>query len=244
MLGQIETNGNYFDIRAALRAEAMVAELFCLHSKEPINNIVKCVTLCITGNIAELNGLIRHDRTSDRASVEACVAEACKHVEILNTAKAGGTGTIQLQSTAYTMAQTGRFDEMSTEKLIAILEATPSIQNAYDILHGLTRKQPATNDKYRSPQYRSNHKFMINKVLSVVAKHNVSKTLELGLFDTNRFVINFIVPDRIPTHNISLMHINAGPVNTTTQNDVDVDTAAKYIHDIWYAACGFAGKAP
>lgn len=222
--------GGYLDMRAALRSREMVAEVLALHSMERVINIVDVVAMCITGNIAEVNGIIRNDKSGDIQSIQATVAESFKrHTKDIQTKPGTGT-TAPVLSMTFKMAQSGTFDEINFDALEKAVSADP--KSLRDALMGLTRKQSNSNDKYRSVQYRSGHKAALERVLSSAQK---------ALGDDETLGVSF----NLPVSNAEIhIQVDSGTFifKEGSLHRATAVTSAEHIHNAWYRDCGFQSK--
>lgn len=222
--------GGYFDMRAALRSRSMIAELLLLHSMERIINLVDSIAMCVVGNIAELNGIIRNDKSNDATSIKAKIQESVKKLPSTSMSEKSSTSKVALLSMTFKMAQSGTFDEVNIAAMHDAL--APTIDSINEALGGLTRRQPSTNDRYRSQQYRSGHTHAIKTVLEYALKnlpHDEKISVMLPV-SKNEFVV-FL--DRQNNQLVSL----SGQTYYITP-----DKASAWLHSQWYKDCGFQGN--
>jgi hypothetical protein len=218
VLLDISKKGKYFDIRSALRAEAMVAEILVLNNLSKIPNFYEAIVLSILGNIAELNGIIRHDRSGDRDSISATIKSSIKAIPNLSLTEERRTN-MNLMSQAFMMTQKGTLDEVAVSQLLEQVRENPNIITYSEVLTGLTRKQAVANDKYRSPNFRKDHINAINALLVAMVEDSIIGSISVKLPDQDK------------------------PTTYTVFKDTSLQkTLADRIHNDWYEANGFGKK--
>jgi hypothetical protein len=154
--------GTYFDVRAAIRTTRMVEELLLLadicNRSFDINS---AIARCVIGNVPELNGVLRNDRTADdMASWESDIKSAAKNSlrGLADPSKQSPAGT------ATRMLRDGAFDNIRINELVNIVT---SAQQGPQGLTGLLHKIAVTPEM-KSPNFRKGHAKAIAAVIEAL----------------------------------------------------------------------------
>lgn len=181
--------GTYFDVRAAIRTTAMLEALFLLHDMTMHDfDISDAAIKCVIGNVPELNGILRNDRTGeDMASWESDIKTALRnHVRATADPGQGSPAGI-----AYKIVKNGTFDDLSINEFLLCVRASANKPVALSSLLG---KQPLSQTN-RSPDFRKSHARVIASVLEILRDSGVlPETVKLPNGST--LAINTDVPSR------------------------------------------------
>lgn len=156
---------NYFDVRAAIRTTNMVASLMLLHETvERGFDLIPAIVSVIVGNVPELNGILRNDKTQDDMSAwESTIKSACKnHIRAAaDPAMQSGPGI------AFNMMRNGTFDNVSINELEAVVRASANPAARVGLLRALLGKVQAS-DIQQTPDYRRGHGLALDRVITAM----------------------------------------------------------------------------
>ena len=208
VLGETTKLG-YFDMRSALRTTDMIAELLVLHRIDALDGtLIEALQSIVIGNIAELNGIIRNDRSGDLELIKATVLGAAQ--SIIKGTKSDAS--LNLTSLAFRMLRQGTFDEISINSLLTTIKTTTPSLVVYTSALGSLVKKVDRIDKFRSPTYREGHKRVL---ASILAQAQIAgyKSFNIELFPG---ATNIVID-----------------TNSKTANE-----CANDMHKHWYVQCG------
>lgn len=203
---------DYFDIRAAVRTTNMLAEALCLIRITRYQNVIPALQQIVIGNIPELNGILRNDKSGDTKTIESRIA--IKAQSCVKT-----TSSVVFKSTPFKLLSQGKFAEPDIESLLQELASNLTKDNVGDVVSGFLKKIGSADDKYRSADFRRNHKQVLQKFLDV-GKRAGFTTIKVTMFPQAR-------------NKEQMVDIGEG---------VDIKDLATRLHDDWYIDCGLGGK--
>lgn len=170
---------NYIDGRTLVRTSDMLAELFCLARVVPASrsSLIDNIVAVIVGNIAELNGIVRNDKSSDLNMITAIIKPMAQSIAMNTKSDVSN----KIRTMPFMMIQNGNFDDTTISEYLRILNQEPTQANITGGISSLFRKLPA-NNKYRAPAYRVGHKHAIAKLLDFARMQNIT-VVHVSMFD-------------------------------------------------------------
>lgn len=167
-------SGTYFDVRAAIRTTNMLAALFMLHEVADRSfDIIAASLKCIIGNIPELNGILRNDRTEeDLSGWEGDIKLAIRN----NVRASADPANQSAAGMAFKMLRDGTFDNIAVSDFLNVLRVTSNKSLA---LNGLFARIP-WNASCDSAQYMAGHKSaVVSALLALVDLGCLPATVKL-----------------------------------------------------------------
>lgn len=174
LLSARDAAGTYFDVRAAIRTTNMLSALFMLHDLADRSfNIIEASVKCVIGNIPELNGILRNDKTEEDLSAwESDIKLAMRN----NVRSAANPANQSAAGMAFKMLRDGTFDNIAVNDLVNVIQAS---SNKTMGLNGLFARIP-WQESYASEQYHAGHKLAVYRVLeSLDMTHAIPEAIKL-----------------------------------------------------------------
>ena len=174
LLAARDGSGTYFDVRAAIRTTDMLAALLMLHELADRSfNIVEASIKCIIGNIPELNGILRNDKTEEDLSAWEGDIKLAMRNNVRATADPANQSAAGM---AFKMLRDGTFDNIAVNDLVNVIQAS---SNKTMGLNGLFARIP-WQASYASEQYHDGHKQAVYRVLeSLDMTHDIPAAVKL-----------------------------------------------------------------